>query len=253
MAYCAFIISLERSAERFAHAGELLSQLPLPAEILPAVDGSLLSDADIASAYQHNRHRPLYPFSLNAGEIGCFLSHRNAWTQIVERNLDAALVLEDDVCIDQTLIHNAIECVKHKSSPGDFFQFPVRPLPRRSSRSSVDDNITIVCPQVTPLRTSGQWVTRDAAARLLDLTQVFDRPVDTFLQMHWITGVRLRAIEPSGISDMTADLGGSTIGAGKIRRLELRKLSREVNRAWYRWRIARRSAGEHRFGVDHEK
>jgi hypothetical protein len=30
-------------------------------------------------------HRPRYPFALRAAEIGCFLSHRRAWREILDR------------------------------------------------------------------------------------------------------------------------------------------------------------------------
>ncbi|WP_367278723.1 glycosyltransferase family 25 protein [Malikia sp.] len=33
---------------------------------------------------------------LTAGELGCFLSHLRCWQLLVERDLDCALILEDD-------------------------------------------------------------------------------------------------------------------------------------------------------------
>jgi len=245
MNYRAFVISLERATERFAHAGTLAAQLPLPTEILPAVDGSAARPDEIEAVYHRGLHRPTYPFELKTGEIGCFLSHRTAWKQIVERNLSAALVLEDDVCIDRDLLNRAVDFASTNCPRGAYVQLPVRPLPSNARRLCCGDRCRIVCPRVTPLRTSGQWVTRGAAEKLLAITQAFDRPVDSMLQMYWITGVRLLAIAPSGIADMTADLGGSTIGTGKDRRLTFRTVSREANRAWYRRRIARLSAAWH--------
>lgn len=242
MKYRAFVISLERASTRRAHAEALLAELPLPAEILAAVDGRAMTPKEIGAVHQQDLYRPHYPFELDAGNVGCFLSHRAVWNQIVERELDAALVLEDDVRIDRDVLNKAIDFASKNCPPGAYIQLPVRPLPANARQIVGGDDCRIVCPQVTPLRTSGQWVTRGAAEKLLAVTQTIDRPVDTTLQMHWITGVRLLAIEPSGISDMTADLGGSTIGAGKDRHLTLQKLSREVTRVWYRWQVARRSA-----------
>jgi len=242
MKYQAFVICLERAATRLAHARTMLEQLPLSAEILPAVDGSALSKEEIEAVVRPARHQPIYPFEVDTGNIGCFLSHRNAWNLIVERNLDAALILEDDARIDSVQIARTIDLALKHCPPGAYIQLPVRPLPVDAESIANSDHCRIVCPRVTPLRTSGQWVTRGAAEKLLAVTRTIDRPIDTTLQMHWITGIRLLAIEPSGISDMTTDLGGSTIGAAKKRRSTLSTLSREVNRAWYRWQVARRSA-----------
>ena len=103
MNHQAFVICLERATERLAHARATLTQLPLPAEILPAIDGRAMTRDAIETVYRRGLHRPHYPFELDTGNIGCFLSHRAAWQQIVERNLDAALVLEDDAHVDQAL------------------------------------------------------------------------------------------------------------------------------------------------------
>ena len=240
MRHAAFVISLERATERFAYAQTLLSQLSLDAEILPAVDGSTMSVAQTAAIYRRSFHKPQYPFALRAGEIGCFLSHRNAWQQIVDRNLDAALILEDDVNIDQQQLNRALELAADQCPEVAYVQFPVRQLPNAVRLVTRGSACRIVCPQVTPLRTSGQWVTRAAAECLLQHTQVIDRPVDTFLQMHWITRIQLTAIEPCGLSDLTSQLG-STIGVGNGRRLTFEKLSRAVNRSWYRFQIAQLS------------
>ena len=42
--------------------------------------------------------------AISNGEIGCALSHRRVWQQIVDKNIDYALVLEDDVIIDKRLV-----------------------------------------------------------------------------------------------------------------------------------------------------
>ena len=245
MNHQAFVICLERATERLVHARATVAQLPLPAEILPAIDGRAMARDAIEAVYRRGLHRPHYPFELDTGNIGCFLSHRAAWQQIVERNLDAALVLEDDAHVDQALLRRAVEFSAAHCPPDAYLQFPVRPLPAGSRKIIQSDGIQIVCPRVTPLRTSGQWVTRGAAEKLLAVTQFLDRPIDTTLQMRWVTGVCMLAIEPSGIADRTAALGGSMIGAGKDRRLTINKLLRQVNRARYRWKVARLSAACH--------
>lgn len=48
------------------------------------------------------------------GEIGCFLSHYNIWTEIVEKGLSEVLILEDDILFEsyfkssaETILHEA--------------------------------------------------------------------------------------------------------------------------------------------------
>ncbi len=237
----AFIISLERSASRFEHAQSLLGKLSLPAEILSAVDGAAMSASEIASVYRRRLHAPRYPFELRGGEIGCFLSHRKAWQQIVDRDLDGALILEDDVLIESDTFNRAIDFLRHQTPRHAYIQLPARKRPRHFTVVHSCQAFSMVLPSVTMLRTSGQWVTRSVAELLLKATERFDRPVDTTLQMHWITGIRPLALVPCGLSDLTDELGGSTIGTGTRRKMTLQKVSREINRAIYRTRIARLS------------
>ena len=45
----------------------------------------------------------------------------------------------------------------------------------------------------------------------MQLTAPFDRPVDTFLQMAWITGMTLLVATPTPIRDVSRDTGGTTV------------------------------------------
>lgn len=242
MKTAAFVISLERSELRFQNAHRLLERLPVKAEVLKAVDGGLLSEEETARCYRRNQHSPAYPFELRPGEIGCFLSHRKAWKEIVQRQLDAALIVEDDLQVDEAQLRLVTEVLRNTSQNFSFVQLPVRPLPRDCELVHRGQSCCIVRPQITPLRTSAQWVTFRAAEQLLTATEIFDRPVDTFLQMHWITGVRLHAVSNSGVSDSTEEVGGSSIGGAKKHRIHFEKVAREIKRTRYRWKIARLSS-----------
>jgi GR25 family glycosyltransferase involved in LPS biosynthesis len=87
-------------------------------------------------------------------------------------------------------------------------------------------------PVVLPLGTQAQVVSADAARRLLDASEPFDRPIDVFLQMRWVTGVPSCVVSPSGVHDATASVGGSTIQARGKPLGEV--LSHEIRRPLYR-------------------
>jgi GR25 family glycosyltransferase involved in LPS biosynthesis len=99
------------------------------------------------------------------------------------------------------------------------------------------DGCDLQCVAPPPLRTSGQIVGRQAAERLLATTARFDRPIDVFLQMTWVTGVPVLCANPSGISDWPEPMGGS-VAQSKPRRGLGESLRREVARTIYRRRIA---------------
>ena len=66
---------------------------------------------------------------MGRGEIACFESHRNAWKEILKRNLDFGIVLEDDTAIDQVDIGKAVSCYTAFGNLSDFVSLQIRPLP----------------------------------------------------------------------------------------------------------------------------
>ena len=76
------VVNLERNPERWRHARSEYARAGFAAERLTAVDGRDLSDADIAAVMDAERNRRRYKRTLTRGEIGCYLSHRLAWSRI---------------------------------------------------------------------------------------------------------------------------------------------------------------------------
>ena len=90
------IIHLERSLERKPQVKKLMKDLPYRTKVVDAVDGSK-PDNDFSKSYTPRLLRPRYPFSLRSAELACFQSHRKCWQEILDRGLEAALIIEDDV------------------------------------------------------------------------------------------------------------------------------------------------------------
>ena len=177
--------------------------------------------------------RPRYPFHLRDGEIGVFLSHREAWKEIVARGLDAGLIFEDDVELETAVFGPALELATSELRPLDVIKFPV---PRRGQIPADQGKAPHIRePVVTPLGATSLLVAGGAARRLLELTERFDRPVDTFMQMSWVTGIRPRVVTPSGVTEISARLGGTTIHAKKRPLRET--ISRNVLRPVYRLQV----------------
>lgn len=239
----AFVIHLERAHQRRPQVERIVAACPVPVHVLDAVDGAAMTEEQRADVYVKDLNRPRYPFEIGPGEIGCFLSHRKAWQAILDRDLTAGLVIEDDVEIDVAVFEEALELALGEMTAQSYMQFQVRRVPQGGTVIVSADGCEIRRPVVVPLRTSAQLVGREAAERLLALTRHFDRPVDGVLQMPWVTGVPIDCVVPSGVIDRTSARGGSTIKTGKT--LPDRIL-REFKRFIYRQTIARRSRQEAR-------
>ncbi len=94
-----FVISLKRRTDRLQHMQALLGARGLDAEFVEAVDGTVLT-LEQRARYDRRRALAVYGAEMNPAEIGCHLSHLKVYRLIVERGLETALVLEDDIDCD---------------------------------------------------------------------------------------------------------------------------------------------------------
>mgnify|MGYP006080299643 CR=1 FL=1 len=179
-------------------------------------------------------YNPKYPFKLNSGEIGCFLSHREAWQRIVDQKLEAGLIIEDDVRVNPPIFNKSLNFTLRYIRKYKYIQFQVREPNRRTDIIETENELKILYPVPTQLRTSAQLVSFEAAVDLLNKTKKIDRPVDTTLQMFWETKIKCYCVNKSGISDHTLEAGGSTLVQKNHSKL---KLLRNIKRSVYRIKI----------------
>lgn len=107
-----YIINLKRCPERKLHMERLLSQYSfLDIEFVEAVDGKRLSEKEKIERFDQNKAFRLYGRYLSDGEIGCTLSHQLCYCKIKEGKDDYALILEDDLFIKNSNIHQILENV----------------------------------------------------------------------------------------------------------------------------------------------
>jgi len=88
------VISLARATDRRTAICSHLERLEIEYELVDAVDGSALTDVDIAKYVAPGQ-------KLHRGAVGCYMSHVRAYEAIVSRNIPVALVLEDDARVDR--------------------------------------------------------------------------------------------------------------------------------------------------------
>lgn len=233
----AYIIHLERATARRLRVEALRASLDMDTEIVPAVDGAALSSKEVDRVYKRHLFNPRYPFMLRAGEIGCFLSHRACWERIVASSDPGAFVFEDDVELDETKITGILSCVEQISGPNRYLRLPI---PGKCDKGNVvwtDESTTIVRPLTPGTGTLGQYVGREAAGRLLDLTRRFDRPIDVYLQARFHHLIDVLAVAPPMLGEVSATIGDSLIHRRKRGVMDV--LHREIARPLYRMRVNR--------------
>lgn len=189
----------------------LLASLPQPAMVLPAVDGQALSDSHVHAVTRSGLHHPHYPFTLSHTEVACFLSHRRAWQMILDMNLDAGVVVEDDAAIAAPEFAQVFKVAAAACPPDALVRFPHRERHEPGRVVRALGCARIVEPRLPALGMVMQLVGREAARRMLAASEVFDRPVDSFAQMQWLHGARILTARPIVVGEVGNELGGSLI------------------------------------------
>ena len=230
------IIHMSSSTARRENADRLLAALP-NARLIEAVDGRDPAQVAGINLVPGTHLDPPYPFTLGPGEVGCFLSHRKCWDIIAQGDADYALIAEDDLSIDPDIWVDVLALIDTHASKDSFIRIPAKKRETPVLTIETQGGASLFVPRVIGLQTVCQVVGRDAARRLLAVSEAMDRPVDTYLQMHWATGQAVQTILPNGVRELTAETGGSTIQK-KTRTSE--KLMREIKRALYRAKVNRR-------------
>jgi glycosyl transferase family 25 len=91
-----FVVNLATATQRREAMQALLAQHQVTATWLDAVDGRLIPETELAQHFDAERAELEYG-PMVRGEIGTSLSHVNIYRQMVEQNIQYAVVLEDDV------------------------------------------------------------------------------------------------------------------------------------------------------------
>lgn len=242
----AIVVHLEQAVARRPQVDEIARSIPLPTRILPAVDGRRLDPAVRPRIVRRRLHVPAYPFRLLDTEVGCFLSHRLAWQTILDRRLDAGLIVEDDVEVSSPRFHEVLGQALAALQPGDFIRFPLHE--RGEGRVGSPHETALIEPRLPGLGMQMQLVGREAARLLLAASELFDRPVDSLVQMQWLHGARVLSARPVVIREVDFALGGTTVqrkrmplvrkAAHELGRPILRLAVRVANERWRRSRAA---------------
>lgn len=109
-----YIINLKKSLERRSYMVELLKPYQDFLEIcfIEAVNGKDMSKEQLANIWEQKATYKTYGRYMKSGEIGCALSHRKCYEEILRRHDDMALILEDDISFQNVDVKSIILSVE---------------------------------------------------------------------------------------------------------------------------------------------
>lgn len=181
-----YLVNLPKDSDRRRHSIEQLRRCGLLGSLVftAAVNGRELSAQSVATLYDAARNAREYPKPLGLGEIGCYASHLECWSRIAASGDAAALVIEDDVRLDDDLAQVLRELT------GAGLKFDMIKLIGRAWESilrrvrSVGSRCLVDYFRV-PSRTGAYLVSGEGARKLLQARRRFFRPADVDLKFWW--------------------------------------------------------------------
>jgi glycosyl transferase family 25 len=166
---------------------------------------------------------------MRAGEMGCYLSHREIWKSFLASDDALCLVLEDDVEIGPDFAA-VVTALRENTLDWEFvrltgvFQRTCYPLRRLAGEHFLVEYLK------QPSGAQGYLLNRRAARRLVDYTATMARSIDNAIDREWEHGINVMGVVPGPISHQKTF--ATTLGSATKPRLSLRqKLMREMHRA----------------------
>jgi len=123
----ALLINLDKRPDRREFMEKQLQRLGLEWERIPGVDGMALSEEEIGTLYDEASAMKEHGVPLTRGHIGCSLAHARAYEYVVDNNLPAALILEDDVVLPDT-VPSILKELEDSKKGWDFMHISYPPM-----------------------------------------------------------------------------------------------------------------------------
>jgi glycosyl transferase family 25 len=219
-------ISLIDQVQRRSFMRQQLDALGLPYRFFDAVRIDL--SGGWPESYDRQQRLAYAGRDLTAGEIGCYLSHRAIWQQLLSGPDEVALVLEDDVAVPPDF-GATVQALCEGPDDWDFarlygcFKRPMRPLRPVHGAHVLVDYLS------QPRGMQGYLVKRRAAESLLRHTASIVHAIDDAIDRDWEHRLRMRGVEPPVVLHTEAFV--STLGARSTCGLSFpQKLQREWSR-----------------------
>lgn len=185
------VISLVRSLDRRAKVQQEMKKISTPWEFLDAVDGSSLKRPPIE--YKAKKVKRLQGYFLTPNEIGCYLSHKEAWKRCVKENIPT-LVLEDDFILSPDF-ESTLAALLNSPSSWSFvrlqglYEVPSQPM-------EILNNVQLVRNIGDAVGATAYLLKPEVARTLIEASSDIYEPVDHFLEHHQKHGLDFLAVRP---------------------------------------------------------
>ena len=238
-----YVINLDQSRDRWERLCGQAVEHDLAITRIPGIDGRAISEKDRLDFHPkpfiyHNGRKLL------AGEYGCYRSHLLALEQFVASGDEMAIIMEDDIELNERLIPRAIAAMENINSARlvklvNHRLVGFRPIYETTAKDTVGR-----CMHGPQGSAACYIVNRKAAKKLLVSLKPMLLPYDVALERGWSTGVETFATLKD-LADFSPHRADTTIGNRSHYRAVKRHSLLRLTAHWFRtcdqlrrWRYA---------------
>lgn len=168
-----------------------MQKISLPWTFLDAVDGSALVVPPVE--YKSNKVKRLQGYALTPNEIGCYLSHKEAWKRCLEKNAPT-LILEDDFVLSSNF-EKILNALLNEVTEWSFVR--LQGLYEVDYKKVLEQSeFTLVKNQGDPVGATAYLLKPSVAVGLIKHSVDIYEPVDHFLEHYQKHGLEFLAIRP---------------------------------------------------------
>ncbi|KVC52286.1 glycosyltransferase family 25 protein [Burkholderia stagnalis] len=225
-------ISLARAQDRRAKMAEQFAAHDIDARFFDAFE--LKGSVDTIPGYDAAGRQRRYGWPLSRGEVGCYLSHRAAWLQLVQSSNDTMCVMEDDITLLDGFKPATLEL--HDTRPHwDMVRLMGITKRPQVEYATLPSGMRIMWMDSHPTGTQCYMITRQAAARMLAYTANIVHAIDIAFDRSWEHGQRLYITSPEYVADpgmptMITDRSDSRTFGQRLKAKYHRKIERISSR-----------------------
>ena len=178
---------------RYSSFVAMLDRLGIPYSLSPAV--FVQGDSPWTVHYDHGARMRNLGYSMRAGEVGCFLAHRNVW-EAASRIRGCVLVLEDDSHVDPARSPDIRAAAQLLSGKNMAARLISQPRPAFRTWHEIGPDASLARPVRHGNLTVGYLISQDGAKALLRHSSSFWCPVDDYMNLEYLHGCLMLHFEP---------------------------------------------------------
>ncbi|MGZ2747050.1 glycosyltransferase family 25 protein [Burkholderia stagnalis] len=191
-------ISLKRATERRKSMIAQMQQHDVDGRFFDAVE--IQGSVEDVPGYNAAARKFFYGTPLTKGQIGCYLSHREVWKQLVASRDEAWCVMEDDIILLPGFKAATEELDAHRDAWDIVRLYGIFENPQVEF-ASLPSGTKMMWMDVHPLGTQCYVITRKAAQRMLESTEKIQYPIDDAIDKNWKHKLRLYITSPEFVAD----------------------------------------------------